>query len=260
MERALLIIDPQNSFCHPDGELSVEGADRDMERLSRFIQANGEAFHRILVTLDSHNRMHIAHPAWWKDPQGTPPAPFTALTREGVKNGTWLASNPNDQAWSESYMDNCPTHVIWPPHCLLGTWGHGVYAPLDATLTQWAHHHTDLVMIPKGSARYTEHFSIFQPKVRREGDPSACFNLNLLDELDAFDDIYIAGEASSHCVADSVRDIIHTRPAMARKLILLTDAMSPVTGFATLAQTFLTDMEHAGVRFATTTEGIEQTK
>ena len=74
MKRILLIIDPQNSFCDPTGELFVDGASRDMERLSDFIEMNGDAFERIVVTLDSHNRMHIAHPVWWVDKEGNHPA------------------------------------------------------------------------------------------------------------------------------------------------------------------------------------------
>lgn len=260
MKRILLIIDPQNSFCDPAGELFVDGANRDMERLTAFIETNGEAFGRIVVTLDSHNRMHIAHPAWWVDRQGNPPAPFTAITCDAVQNGSWRAADPSDQPWSLAYMEACGTHVIWPPHCLLGTRGHAVYRPLDAALTRWATRHTDLVMIPKGSSRYTEHFSLFQPKVRREGDPASVFHRSLVDDLSGFDEIYVAGEASSHCVADSIRDLVSANPALAARVILLTDAMSPVTGFGHLADAFFTDMAKAGVRSAVTTEDIKQTK
>ena len=253
MKRTLLIIDPQNSFCDPAGKLFVEGASRDMERLTDFVEINGDAFERIVVTLDSHNRMHIAHPVWWVDTEGNHPEPFTTLTSDEVDGGTWRAANPEDQAWSTEYMAACGTHVIWPPHCLMGTWGHAVYHPLDTILTRWANRHTDLVIIPKGNARYTEHFSIFQPKVKREGDPASQFDLALLNDLDSFDEIYVAGEASSHCVADSIRDMVTARPSMAKRVILLTDAMSPVAGFHDLADAFFKDMARAGVRTADTT-------
>ena len=257
MKRILLIIDPQKSFCDPTGELFVEGASRDMERLTDFIEMNGDAFSRVVVTLDSHNRMHIAHPAWWQDRSGNPPDPFTVITADAVKNGDWKAANDEDQAWSQTYMEACDTHVIWPPHCLLGTWGHGVYHPLDTILSRWANRHTDLVMLPKGASRYTEHFSIFRPKVERKGDPASVFHRSLLDDLAGFDEIYVAGEASSHCVADSVRDLVSARPDLAPRVVLLTDAMSPVAGFEHLSDTFFTDMAAAGVRTAATSEDIE---
>ncbi|WP_300669022.1 hypothetical protein [Desulfoluna sp.] len=256
MKRILLIIDPQNSFCDPAGELFVEGASRDMERLTDFIEMNGDAFDRIVVTLDSHNRMHIAHPAWWVDKQGNPPAPFTLLSEEEVTNGAWRAANPSDQAWSEAYLAQCAPHVIWPPHCIMGTWGHAVYHPLDAILNRWANRHTDLVMIPKGHCRHTEHFSIFQPKVKREGEPAALFHKALLDDLSGFDEIYVAGEASSHCVADSLRDLITARPTLATRVTLLTDAMSPVSGFHHLSEAFFVEMAAAGVRTSTTSTEV----
>lgn len=257
MKRTLMIIDPQNSFCDPAGELFVEGASRDMERLTDFIEMNGDAFERIVVTLDSHNRVHIAHPVWWVDRNGNPPAPFTVLSRQEVIDGTWRAARPNDQAWSLKYMDACGTHVIWPPHCILGTWGHAIYHPLDAILTRWANRHTDLVLLPKGHSRATEHFSIFQPKVLKDGDPAGRFNEELLDDLGGFDEIFVAGEASSHCVADSLRDLVTARPALSPRVVLLADAMSPVAGYQNLADAFFADMAAAGVRTAFTTDAVD---
>lgn len=260
MKRVLLIIDPQNSFCDPAGELFVEGANHDIARLTDFIETNGDTFNRIVVTLDSHNRMHIAHPVWWVDNEGNHPIPFTRLTRDEVTKGIWRAACPSEQAWSEAYMKACPTHMIWPPHCLMGTWGHEVCRPLNTILNQWAVNHTDLVLMPKGNARYTEHLSIFRPTVKRENDPASQFNTNLLNELNAFDEIYVAGEASSHCVAMSIRDLVTECPSMATRIVLLTDAMSPVTGFKDQADTLFQEIKRAGARTAITIENIEQTK
>ena len=254
MNRVLLIVDPQNSFCDPQGELFVSGADRDMERLSTFIKTHGHLFSRIVVTMDSHNRVHIAHPIWWVDKEGNHPAPFTPITQSDVASGEWMAANTHEQAWAEHYVRECGTHMIWPPHCIMGTKGHQIYAPLEAALSTWADTHHDLVLKPKGNARNTEHFSIFSPKVSRENDPSTAFDTALLENLDTFDEIYVAGEASSHCVADSVRDLVVARPAMATKVTLLRDAMSPVTDFEGFANSFFAEMEKAGVRCAKTTD------
>ena len=40
MSNALLIIDPQNDFCNPNGTLFVSGAEEDCERLAEFIDNN----------------------------------------------------------------------------------------------------------------------------------------------------------------------------------------------------------------------------
>ena len=39
MNIQLLVIDPQNDFCHPDGSLFVPGADDDVERLAAFVES-----------------------------------------------------------------------------------------------------------------------------------------------------------------------------------------------------------------------------
>ena len=256
MKRVLLIIDPQNSFCDAKGELCVPEAHGDMKRLAAFIDTQGHLFSRIVVTLDSHNRVHIAHPIWWINEKGEHPAPFTALTHEEVKKGLWRAAEPENEAWSLHYLEKSEPHIIWPPHCIMGTWGHAVYPPLNDTLHTWALAHKDLVFKPKGHSAYTEHFSIFSPRVERKGDPSTAFDMGLLNDLDLFDEIYVAGEAASHCVADSVKDMVRVRPKMAPKTTLLADAMSPVSGFEDLADTFFAEIKKAGMKTALTTESI----
>src|SRR5690606_2567163 len=52
----LLVIDPQNDFCRPDGALAVPGADADMDRLARLVGALRDRLADIHVTLDSHRK------------------------------------------------------------------------------------------------------------------------------------------------------------------------------------------------------------
>ena len=58
----------------------------------------------------------------------------------------------------------------------------------------------------------------------------------------------MAGEASSHCVAHTVRDLINYRENLADKIILMPDTMSPVPGFEKDADTFFNEMERAGLK------------
>ena len=63
----LVIIDPQNDFMDsPQSALPVAGANADMDRLAEFIRTNGKKLEDIHVTLDSHQVVDIAHPAWWR--------------------------------------------------------------------------------------------------------------------------------------------------------------------------------------------------
>ena len=41
--------------------IAVPGADEDAERISILIREKGEWFDEIIVTLDSHYKIHIAH-------------------------------------------------------------------------------------------------------------------------------------------------------------------------------------------------------
>ena len=62
----------------------------------------------------------------------------------------------------------------------------------------------------------------------------------------------MAGEAKSHCVANSLKQVLDESPDFAAKLIVLEDAMSNVTGFETLADPIYDRAKQMGVKFTTT--------
>jgi hypothetical protein len=74
----LLIIDPQNDF-HPGGTLAIPTADEDDERTAAFIRDNVNDIDRIVITLDSHQRIHIAHGLFWRNDAGEHPPPLTQI-------------------------------------------------------------------------------------------------------------------------------------------------------------------------------------
>ena len=89
MTTHLLLIDPQNDFCDlppdrcPAGEapaLPVAGAHADLQRVAAFIDAAADRLDGITVTLDSHQRLDIAHPGFWQTGDGAAVAPFTSIT------------------------------------------------------------------------------------------------------------------------------------------------------------------------------------
>jgi nicotinamidase-related amidase len=247
MKSHLLVIDPQNSFCSPEGELYVPGADRDMNRLAAFIRDNDDVINWITVTLDSHNRMNISHPVWWIDEQGRHPEPFTVISADDLRSGRYRTADPRDHAWSIRYLEKTVPHVIWPMHCLTGTWGHRVFKPLNLALLAWADKHTYLDYVFKGSSRFSEHFSAIRASVPVPDDPTTDTNRMLVRTLGQADRIIVAGEASSHCVAHTVRDMVDADPDLAAKIVLLKDCMSPVAGFESLAEDFFHTMSTIGV-------------
>ena len=83
----LLVIDPQIDFCDPAGALFVPGADADMARLAAMVDRLGSRLADVHVTLDSHRRVDISHPLWFRDGDGTHPAPFTAIGAADLRSG-----------------------------------------------------------------------------------------------------------------------------------------------------------------------------
>ena len=265
----LIIIDPQNDFCDiPDTltaqerpSLAVPGAHEDMLRLSSFIDRVGNRLNDIHVTLDSHNPIDIAHPAWWVNEQGANPTPFTVIQAADVRAGVWKSSNPLAQAYSRSYVENLAVGgryplVIWPEHCLIGSWGHNVHFAVKASLDTWARKRLEVVnFVTKGSNPKTEHYSAVQAEVPDPDDPSTLLNTSLIQTLGNADRILIAGEALSHCVANTVRDIANNFGAdNVKKMVLLTDCTSSVPGFENLGADFIKEMVARGMQLAKSTE------
>ena len=256
-----LIIDPQEDFCNPtNGTLYVGGAEHDMERLATLVRRIGaevEAFH---VTLDSHHTLDIAHPIWWKDPDGAHPAPFTIITLAEIDAGRWRTSDPAAHVRSREYVRLLEAHgryplCIWPYHCLIGTPGHAVAPDLRAALQEWEKARLRPVdFVHKGSNIWTEHYSAIQADVPDPADPSTQTNRALVASLAEADLIFVAGEASSHCVANTVRDLAAAfgDDRQLAKVVLLTDATAPVPGFEAYAEAFLAEMLPRGLRTATT--------
>ena len=142
----LLVIDPQNDFCdlhashRPAGNapsLPVAGAHADMQRLADFIRAQGGQIDAITVTLDSHQRFDIAHPGFWQTGAGVEVAPFTPITAAQVRAGDFAPRNPAALPRTLQYLDALEaqgryTLMVWPVHCEVGSWGHGVHADVLA--------------------------------------------------------------------------------------------------------------------------------
>ena len=145
---------------------------------------------------------------------------------------------------------------IWPPHCLIGSAGHAVAPELFAALCAWETRTGRSVdYVCKGENPFTEHYSAIAADVPDPTDPATLPNQTLLAALFQADEILVCGEAGSHCVASTVRDLV-SQGIPAEKLTLLTDGFSAVPGFAHFQDAFLADLKAAGARL-TTTEGIK---
>jgi nicotinamidase/pyrazinamidase len=270
----LLIIDPQNDFCDlpeatcPVGErpaLPVAGAHADMQRVAAFIREAGGALDGISITLDSHNRLHIAHPTFWQQADGSAVAPFTSITAEQVRAGLYRPREAAHLARALAYLDALDargryTLMVWPVHCEIGSWGHNVHSEVRAAYNAWEVAEQKVVgKVAKGSNLWTEHYSALQAEVPDEGDPHTLLNRPFLQTLDAARVLFIAGEASSHCVKATTEDIVaNLLSGRPERVVLLTDCMSPVGGFVQQHEAFLADMRARGVRLASSVQMLAE--
>jgi nicotinamidase-related amidase len=96
---------------------------------------------------------------------------------------------------------------------------------------------------------FTEHYSAVVADVEDPSDPSTALNVVLINILELADILFVMGEASSHCVANTMRDIINKFGIdSAKKVVLLKDCMSPVPNFEKFEEDFFSEMRSKGVR------------
>ncbi len=259
----VLAIDPQIDFCHPKGALFVSGADQDMIRLAAMVKRLGKKLSQIHVTLDSHQEFHIAHPMAWVDSVGKHPNPFTRISVLDVENGTW---NPRNPAWRNRFLDYVRTLekngryllCIWPPHCVIGSWGHSISPEFSDAIREWSRDNVRLIdYVTKGSNPLTEHYSAIQADVVDPKDPGTQLNLDLIDTLKTADLIAISGEALDFCVANTIRDIANNfGEENIQKFVLLTDTCSCVNapGLEFLGPNFVKEMTARGMQVSTSVD------
>jgi len=272
----LLAIDPQNDFCDLPADwhglaplngqpiapaLPVAGAHGDMQRLAHWLDTQGHRIEAVTVTLDSHQRYDIAHPGFWRTGAGDDVVPFTPITAAQVRAGGYVPRDASALPRVLAYLDALEaqgryTLMVWPVHCEVGSWGHGVHASLLAALGTWqAAQQRAVRNVFKGMNPWTEHYSAIQAEVPDPAEPGTALNLPLLDSLATADLLIVAGEASSHCVRSTVEHLVQHLPDhqpgwTPNRMVLLTDCMSPVVGFGAQHEAFLGAMRTLGVQLS----------
>lgn len=232
----LLLVDPQVDFVHEDGSLSVPGAVADTRRTIEWLFRNAEQVTGIIASLDTHTPLQIFYPTWWINADDQHPAPFTAITAADVERGTWMPTIEPD--WSRQYVEQLEERakkvlMIWPYHTMVGTPGHAISPALyEAIAWHTAARDHQPLFVAKGSIPKTEHYSILEPEVKVPEAPLGNLNYPLLEAIESYDLIYVAGQAKSHCVLETVTSLVRhfgeKRPDFIRHWRLLEDATSSV--------------------------------
>lgn len=234
--------------------------------------------------MDSHHKMHIAHPSFWVDSETgkNHPSPFTSISSDDVRNKKWTPRNDlsdkleihidqtifetsareggkfNVDKYCEEYTAKLEDGgrfqlCIWPEHCLIGTPGHCIVPNVLEAMDDWLEATgKSIQFVHKGQNLLTEMYSALRAEI--PVDKSTSFSKTLMNDLLKSERILICGQAMSHCVNFTVRDILAHWPSERRSdLFLLVDCASPVPGFENAASSFVNDMKAAGVTVRSST-------
>lgn len=252
---ALLVIDFQNDFMPlPNSPLGVPGAIEDVERTIKFIKNINPT--TIFSSLDTHYNLDISHPSWWTKSNGDFVDPFTLITSQDVLDGKYVPRV--DPVGSLKYVQALEAngeflHFIWPEHCLKGSEGQALYKPYFEALCEWQSENLKWVnFIDKGVHPFTEHFGIFRANVPNN-DTTTQVNQGIFQTLNNHDQIYLVGEAQTHCVANSLKQLLEIAPQLASKIVVLEDCMSKIPGlqddFYVSVDKIYADAKNQGVQF-----------
>jgi nicotinamidase/pyrazinamidase len=260
----LLLVDAQVDFIHEDGALSVPGAVADTRRTIEWLFTNMAQITAIAGSLDSHVPIQIFYPTWWADEQGQHPAPYTPISSADIAAGRWHPLIVPE--WSVNYVQQLETQakkvlMIWPYHTMIGTPGQAITPALyEAIAYHAAARKAQPIFLSKGTLAKTEHYSALEPEVKIPEAPDGGLNTAFLHQIASYDRIYIAGQAKSHCVLETLASIMRyyaDQPDTIGKFHLLTDCTSsvahPEIDFEALAVETLAAFQAQGLKLVTST-------
>lgn len=283
----LILVDVQKDF-HPGGSLAIPTADGDAERIAALIRDHGSKITRVVATMDSHQKLHIAHPGFWISGEDGKSHPniFTIISSQDIVDGKWkprtnLKLKPGlldpavfqglDEVKDPStgqidlykYVIEYTKRLeekgkfklcIWPEHCLIGSPGHGLVDPVRDALAEWsASTGGSIEWVMKGENLLTESYSAVEAEV--PVDKETQFNSTLQSSLEESDQLLICGQAMSHCVNYTLRSIVERWPKdKLGNITLLTDCASSVPGFEASGDEFQKDMTAIGVALKKSSE------
>ena len=224
----LLIIDPQNDFME-DGSLPVKGSREDMINLISFIHTNLQKIDKIKISLDTHSYTQIFFQSWWKDSNGKHPDFFTQIN----KSSQFMPIFHKDDSINYiNYLEKVNKElIIWPYHCILGTYGHNIEPNLEQMLSYFSLVTKKKVeRFTKGSNPLSEMYGIFREEY---SEVNTTIDPIIAKAYGKYENIIIAGEAKSHCVLETVKQLceFYQFNDFNSKIHILEDCTSSIEGF-----------------------------
>lgn len=209
------------------------------------------------------------------------PAPFTTIKAKngglviGILDGTGQfhelqsiqCMHPGFIQWTVSYNEKLLSggrypHMIWPPHCRIGTPSHTLVDSIQDARQHWERTQFGVTNpITKGSNIKCEHFGAVQAEVIDPDDPTTMVNTHFVSILsDPDQEIGIAGLARGHCLANTAMDLARQFPQpedFFNRLVLLKDGTADVTNLEFLGDAFVKEATSKGMRVATCKDWLE---
>jgi nicotinamidase-related amidase len=245
----------------------VPGALADSRRTIEWLYHNMQEVTAIAASFDSHLPIQIFYPTWWADEEGNHPEPYTPITADQIADGQWQPLYEIE--WSKQYVEKLGQQakkdlMIWPYHTMLGTQGHKMLPALyEAVLVHSAARRAQPNMVIKGTIANTEYYSLLEPEVKVAADPRGTLNNDLLQNIVSYDRIYVAGQAKSHCVLETISSIMRyygEEPEIVGKFHVLMDCTSsvqhPEIDFETIAQETYEEYAERGLKLVKSTDPI----
>jgi len=286
---ALLGVDVQNTFCIPGFELYVagrsgKGAVEDSQRLCEFIYRNLHVITHIVMTMDTHQVIHIFHPIFLINEEGKHPDALTSISYQDIIAGRWRFNEQLSGCLDieAEYGQQHLLHyvralkkrgkydlTIWPYHAMLGGIGHALVSTVEeAIFFHSIVRNTQADFEMKGRNPLTEHYSAINPEVVEGpgGEKIAEKSDKFIKLIKEYDAVLIAGQAKSHCVSWTIEDILEDirkiDSSLARKVYLLEDCTSPVVipgvvDYSKQAEAKFREFAEAGMHIVRTTEPIQ---
>ncbi len=280
----LLLVDDQLGFIEPGRPLAVTGAVEDTRRTIDWIYRNLERLTYIAASLDSHLPIQIFLPSWWIDTSTgdlvnsfnfnlVNLANLKAKKIKPIFDFDYEYAPGKKMKWSEYYLMSLektppnPLYVkkalaVWPFHTPLAAPEHA----LEPSLFEAIYFHSGARSSQphfeiKGSVPQTENYSIMEVEVPYSGDKNAGINTDFLNLLQKYDLIYIAGQAKSHCVYETILSIVRyfgaKAPEVLSRIRILEDCTSPVGGFEDMAEQAFTELsKQYGLKLVKSTDPI----
>lgn len=227
----LLIIDPQADF-HDGGSCPVPGANDDADRIAELISQNIPLIDEIIVTLDTHPRVHIAHSIFWTSASGESPPPYTVITLGDIETGKWEPRNSQHKSHCQHYLKELKLKemslTIKPEHCLKGSLGHTVVPSINEALQEWALQRQQKIgYIFKSESPLTDMTSAFAADVKIIGDPTTAIDPAIMQHLQSADKLVVCGQSLSQGIKYSMRDLLLNWQKDTAHIVILKDGTSP---------------------------------